>query len=44
MQSMMPIEVELISVGKYWTDIRPIETKLNIVLIVAKQIIMLYQI
>ena len=40
---MMPIEVELIYVGKYSTDISPIFTKLNMRLIVIRQIMALSQ-
>ena len=41
---MMPIEVELISVGKYSADINPKVTKENMRLTVVRQIITLYQV
>ena len=41
---MMPIEVELISAGKYSTDISPKVTKENMILTVVRQIITVYQV
>ena len=41
---MMPMEVELLSVGKYSTDISPKVTNKNMMLTVVRQMITVYQV